>query len=124
MTDFKRRTLILNSGKQIKLFGNSLAIGKSLQIGEGYAPNIFSCTEQLQQTKVTTDVSKTTQENKPPGDQPTKKIIINMINPYQLTEAEIFELADYNIRLWLDLKDNIRRYGVNNPKVFNRDALL
>lgn len=45
MTDFKRRTLILNSGKQIKLFGNSIAIGKSLQIGEGYAPNIFSCME-------------------------------------------------------------------------------
>ena len=42
MTDFKRRTLYLNSGKQIKLFGNSIAIGKSLEVGEGYAPNLFS----------------------------------------------------------------------------------
>jgi hypothetical protein len=47
-----------------------------------------------------------------------------MINPYSLTPEEIFEIADYNIRLWLDLKDNIRRYGVNSPKVFNRDSLL
>ena len=39
MAEFKRRTLFLSSGKQIKLFGNSIAIGKSLEIGEGYAPN-------------------------------------------------------------------------------------
>jgi len=26
----------------VKLFGNSIAIGKSPEIGEGYAPNIFS----------------------------------------------------------------------------------
>ncbi len=43
MADFKRRTLFLCSGKQIKLFGNSVAIAKSPEIGEGYAPNIFSC---------------------------------------------------------------------------------
>jgi len=42
MAEFKRRTLLLSSGKQIKLFGSSVAIGKSLEIGEGYAPNIFS----------------------------------------------------------------------------------
>lgn len=124
MADFKRRTLILNSGKQIKLFGNSIAIGKSLQIGEGYAPNIFSCIEQQQEVKPAADVSKATQENKQASEQPQKKTIINMINPYHLTEAEIFEMADYNIRLWVDLKDNIRRFGVNSPKVFNRDALL
>jgi len=37
MADLKRRTLLLSSGKHIKLFGNSIAIGKSLEIGEGYA---------------------------------------------------------------------------------------
>ncbi|MBN8858652.1 MAG: hypothetical protein J0H29_09705 [Sphingobacteriales bacterium] len=124
MTEFKRRTLILNSGKQIKLFGNSIAIGKSLQIGEGYAPNIFSCIEQQQEVKPATDANKVSQETKPTGEQPQKKTIFNMINPYHLTEADIFEIADYNIRLWLDLKDNIRRHGVNSPKVFNRDTLL
>jgi len=124
MTDFKRRTLILNSGKQIKLFGNSIAIGKSLQIGEGYAPNIFSCAEQQQTVKSTADVAKVQQDNKLANEPPQKKTVTNMINPYNLTEAEIFEIADYNIRLWMDLKDNIRRYGVSSPKVFNRDAML
>ena len=41
MAEFKRKTFLLSTGKQIKLFGNSIAIGKSLEIGEGYAPNIF-----------------------------------------------------------------------------------
>jgi len=124
MTDFKRRTLILNSGKQIKLFGNSIAIGKSLQVGEGYAPNIFSCAEQQQTVKSTADATKVQQENKLANEPPQKKTVTNMINPYNLTEVEIFEIADYNIRLWMDLKDNIRRYGVGGPKVFNRDAML
>ncbi len=46
MADFKRRTLILSSGKQPKLYGNSLAIYPSLEIGEGAAPNIFSFINQ------------------------------------------------------------------------------
>src|SRR5579872_751821 len=46
MADLKRRTLQLSSGKQIKLFGNSVAISKSLEIGEGYAPNILSVIEE------------------------------------------------------------------------------
>lgn len=41
MAEFKRKTLLLSSGKQIKLYGNSLAICPSLEIGEGAAPNIF-----------------------------------------------------------------------------------
>jgi hypothetical protein len=43
MAEFKRRKCYLSTGKQIKLFSNSTAIGKSFEIGEGYAPNIFSC---------------------------------------------------------------------------------
>ena len=35
----------------------------------------------------------------------------------------MMELADYNIRLWMDLKDNIRKHGLNSPKIFNSDAL-
>ena len=42
MAEFKRRTLTLSTGKQIKLYGNSIGIGKSLEVAEGYAPNIFS----------------------------------------------------------------------------------
>ena len=101
MADFKRRALHLNTGKQIKMFGNSLAIGKSLEIGEGYAPNIFSFVEP----------------------QLEDKSILPVSNPHKLTPDELFEIADYNIRLWMDLKDNIRKYGANNPRVFNSEAL-
>jgi len=97
MADFKRRTLLLSSGKQIKLFGNSIAIGKSLEIGEGYAPNIFSYID----------------------DQTTPKPTAAVSNPYELTPDEINELADYNIQLWMDLKANIRKHGLNSSKVFN-----
>ena len=101
MTDFKRRTLFLTSGKQIRLFGNSLAIGRSLEIGEGSAPNIFSYMEE----------------------QPDSKSPASVSNPHRLTPEEVIELADYNIRLWMDLKDNIRRYGLNSPKIFNQEAV-
>ncbi|MBI2283087.1 MAG: hypothetical protein HYU71_05215 [Bacteroidetes bacterium] len=101
MAEIKRRTLTLSSGKQIKLYGNSIGIGKSLEVAEGYAPNILSFVSNEEKEKAVPGVS----------------------NPHQLTAEEINELADYSIRLWLDLKDNIRKYGVNSPKVFNNDAL-
>ena len=101
MAELKRRNFLLSTGKQIKLFGNSMAIGKSLEIGEGYAPNIFSYIEE----------------------QPEGKAAATVSNPHKLTADEMMELADYNIQLWMDLKANIRKYGLNNPKIFNRDAV-
>ncbi len=79
MAEFKRRTLIFSAGKQIKLFGNSFAIGKSLEIGEGYAPNVFSFSREQQTTQTTGAIS----------------------NPHKLLVDELMELADYNIRLWM-----------------------
>ena len=101
MAELKRRTLLLSSGKQIKLFGNSIAIGKSLEIGEGYAPNIFSCAIDYPATKTGASVS----------------------NPYALTKEEMMELADYNIQLWMDLKASIRKHEMNDAKIFNQDAV-
>ena len=101
MAELKRRNFLLSTGKQIKLFGSSMAIGKSLEIGEGYAPNIFSYIEEQPEGKTTPAVS----------------------NPHKLTPDEMMELADYNIQLWMDLKANIRKYGLSNPKIFNQDAV-
>lgn len=100
MAELKRKTLLLSSGKQIKLFGSSVAIGKSLEIGEGYAPNIFSCL----------------------SNQPADKAPAVVSNPHQLNFEEMMELADFNIQLWMDLKANIRKHGVESSKIFNRDA--
>lgn len=99
MAEFKRKKLMLSTGRQIKLFGTSMAISPNLEIGEGYAPNIFCSISDLETEKTASTVS----------------------NPNKLTAEDLQELADYNIRLWLELKDNIRRYGVNSPRVFSAD---
>jgi hypothetical protein len=101
MAEFKRQTFQLSSGKQIKLHGNSFFINRSLEIGEGFVPNIFSLFEEQSEGKPATTVS----------------------NPHNLTLEELHELADYNIRLWLDLKDSLRSNGISNPKVFSRETI-
>lgn len=121
MAEFKRRTLFLSSGKQVKLFGNSVAIGKSLEIGEGYAPNILSCMQQEVETTKPVNNAKPLTEN--PKENPVTKQAAMVSNPFRLSEVDIMEIADYNIRLWLDLKDSIRKHGINNPQLFNSEAL-
>ncbi|OJV52295.1 MAG: hypothetical protein BGO31_05545 [Bacteroidetes bacterium 43-16] len=102
MAEIKKRILTLSSGKIIKLWGNSLAIGKSLEIGEGYAPNLFSYS--LSQT--------------------ADKSVPTVSNPHGLNKEEFLELADYQIRLWMDLKDAIRLHGIGSIKVFNKEGMI
>jgi hypothetical protein len=77
MAEFKRQTFQLSNGKQIRLHGNSFFINRSLEIGEGFVPNVFSLFEEQSDGKPSTIVS----------------------NPHRLTPEELHELADYNIRL-------------------------
>ena len=121
MADFKRRALTLSSGKQIKLYGNSMAIGGSLEVGEGAAPNILSFFEQQPEEKVNTHLSGSSPEDKPAKAKSTAKTSAIVLNPHRLTIMEILEVADFNISLWMQLKDNIRRHGLNNPRIFNRE---
>ena len=100
MADLKRRTLQLSSGKQIKLFGTSIAISKTLELAEGYAPNILSLMEEQ-------------------GDSKTPPVLSN---PHKLTLDELNDLADFNIQLWMDLKAGLRKYGQVDPKIFGQDA--
>jgi len=64
-------------------------------------PNIFSCI----------------------GEQVPAKSSGNISNPHDLSSEEMMELADFNIQLWMDLKANIRKHGLESPKIFNQDAL-
>jgi hypothetical protein len=100
MAEIKRKTLLLSSGKQIKLTGTGLAIAKNLNVSEGYVPYVFSCAEDQK-------------------DNTTGSIILN---PHKLTADEIYDMADYNIQLWMELKANIRKYGPNDPRIFNADS--
>lgn len=93
MAEFKRRTLKFSTGKQVTLYGNSISIGRTLEVGEGNIPNILAL----------------------PIDPGTDGKIQN---PQRLTADEVMELADYMTRLWLDLKENIRKHGLESPKIF------
>ena len=101
MADIKKRILTLSSGRNIKLYGNSIAINKSLELSEGYSPNILG---------LNTDGS---------GEKAA-----SVLNHLKFTADEIQEIADYNIRLWMELKDNIRQHGLTNAKIFNKDSVL
>lgn len=98
MAEMKRRMLLLSTGKQIKLFGNSIGIGKTLEIGEGYMPNILSL-----------------------SIDPVKEEPSTVQNPHKLSREEIMELADFMMGLWLQLKENIRKNGIESSKIFARD---
>ncbi|NLR68533.1 hypothetical protein HGH92_29785 [Chitinophaga varians] len=96
MAEIKKRILSFMSGKKVKLFGICIGISPSLEIGECYVPNVFS------------------HKNNVDGESP-----IGIGNPSNLSKDELMELADYNIRLWLDFKENIRKHGIESVKVFN-----
>lgn len=123
MAELKRRTLILVSGKQIKLYGSSMAIGASLEIGEGSAPNIFSFLEQQPEEKISHENASTPVDGKQAKENSVNRTATLIINPYRLTANDLMEIADYNIQLWMDLKNNLRKHGINSPKTFNSDAV-
>jgi hypothetical protein len=123
MTDFKRRTLFLSTGKQIKLFGSSMSIGKSLEIGEGAAPNIFYCISEPTEMNEPAEIQAKTEDVKKTKVKRIKKFTVSVFNPNRLTRDEVFEIADFNIRLWMELKDNVRAYGVSDPRIFNSEPL-
>ncbi|MEO5594010.1 MAG: hypothetical protein ABIR15_14495 [Chitinophagaceae bacterium] len=123
MAELKRRTLTLVSGKQIKLYGSSMAIGASLEIGEGSAPNIFSFLEQQPEEKILPENTSIAKDGKAVKENPVNRTATLIMNPYRLTANDLMEIADYNIQLWMDLKNNIRKHGINSPKTFNSDAV-
>lgn len=100
MAEMKRRTILFSTGKQIKLFGNSIGIGKTLEVGEGYMPNILSAN----------------MEDAASDDTP----MVN--NPHKLTREEVMELADFMMALWLQLKENIRKNGMDSHRIFLKDS--
>jgi hypothetical protein len=123
MAELKRRTLLLSNGKQIKLFGESLAISKSMEIGEGGAPNFFSCSGSTIEEFSTSDIENDTDATKNLKKQKQSRVMASVNNPHRLTRDEVLEIADFNIRLWMDLKDNVRANGVSDPRIFNSDPV-
>lgn len=98
MATIKKRVLALTSGKTIKLSGHSLCISSTLEIGEGFTKNVLGINESY----------------KKGGTQD------QVLNPYTLTKDEIYEIADYNIFLWMELKGKIRQFNLESINIFKK----
>ncbi len=101
MAELSKRILKLSTGRQVKLYGTSIGISGTLEIGEGYAPNLLALNAEVKTDKTTAS---------------------HVHNPNHFTAEELMELADYMMQLWLQLKINIRKYGTESPKLFARET--
>ena len=96
MAIVKKRVLILSSNRSVRLSGHTLCISNSLEIGEGFTKSLFGAAEHV----------------KPGQGQ------LPVANPHNFSKDELLEIADYNITLWMHLKDRIRQFGIDNPQIF------
>ena len=96
MAAIKSNTLLLTSGRQIKLRGGTLSISPTLEIGDAYTTGVFNFNSE---SKYHPELNK-------------------ISNPYNLTAEEIHEIGDYMITQWQALKENVRNLGINNVQIF------
>lgn len=99
MAIIKHGTLILDSGRQIRLGGDGLCINNSLQIGTGFSDDFFAYNKWNIHDKG----------------------LLPVANPFNLNMEELHEIADYHIQLWTTLKGTITQLGVENPDIFRMD---
>ncbi|MCS3801010.1 hypothetical protein [Niastella sp. OAS944] len=97
MAVFKKDIITFSNGRQIKVPGGIFTIISSLELADYYSRLVFFYDH----------------------DSKNNKEITSVKNIYNLTKEELIEVADCMIALWIDLKDNVRRYGVDNPEIFN-----
>ena len=101
MADFKRSTLVLNTGNTDKTFQEAaLPSVNHLKLVKAMHP-IYFLVQIISLQR--------------------KNQILSLF-PYHLTTEEMMELADYNMQHWMDLKENIRKHGIESVKVFNHEA--
>lgn len=97
MANVKKDLVIFETGKQIVIPGGIVSISKSLELADYYSRSILFFDPNSKHDN---------------SIEPVQNI-------YKLTGPEIIELADNMIHLWIDLKDNIRKYGIKSADIFN-----
>lgn len=96
MATIKNDTITFSGGRQIKVPGGILSISRTLELADYYSRNVLHYEPEHRKNK---DI--------PP-----------VINIYGLTKEELVEIADCMIQQWIELKDNVRKFGIKNPKIF------
>lgn len=97
MAIIKKDTFIFANGKQLVLPNGIVTITRRLELTDYYSRNILYC------------------ESQPGADKKADKVI----NIYNLDAHQLIEIADAMTHLWIDLKDNVRLLGIDNPEIFN-----
>lgn len=96
MAILQKDTIIFSSGKELMVPQAAISINRRLELSDYYSRQIFFCDQSI------------------PGDKKSATVV----NIHRLSRDEIIEIADCMIQLWIDLKDNLRVYGNDNPSVF------
>lgn len=96
MATIKNGVLFLRAGRQIPIYNGILIIRPSLELTTVWTGDLL--------VKNKTEVS----ESK----------ISPVSNPYNLTEDDFYEIADYMMQLWMKLKNNIRNKGLESIEIF------
>lgn len=97
MAILKKDSITFSSGKQIDIPGGVISINRTLELSDYYSRNILYFDYG----------SKTNKQLEP------------VRNIYNIDKDELIEIADCMIQLWIDLKDNTRKFGITNPDIFN-----
>src|ERR1700753_2062477 len=97
MAKLKKDSVVFSSGRQINIPGGIVSINKSLELSDYYSRNILF----------------------PDPAFKTDKAVEPVQNIHKLTNQELIELADNMIYLWMNLKDNVRKYGIKSPEIFS-----
>ena len=97
MAILKKDMITFSNGRQIKVPGGIFSIISTLELADYYSRLVFFFDHDSKGNK----------------DVPAVK------NIYNLSKEELIEVADCMIMLWIDLKDSVRKYGINNPEIFN-----
>lgn len=97
MATIKKDCIIFSNGRQVDIPGGIISITRTLELNDYYSRNILFYDYASRSNKQLESVR----------------------NIYNLTTEELVELADCMIQLWIDLKDNARKLGMNNPEIFN-----
>lgn len=97
MATFKKDSITFSNGRQVDIPGGIISITRTLELADYYSRNILFFDY----------ASKTNKQVEP------------VRNIYNLSRDELIEVADCMIQLWIDLKDNTRKMGIENPDIFN-----
>lgn len=97
MATLKKDSIVCSNGREVKVPGGILSIARTLELADYYSRNVLYYEVEHRRNK----------EVEPVG------------NIYSLTKEELIEIADCMIQLWIELKDNVRKFGIKSPEIFN-----